>query len=96
MDNAYARGDKTDYYVQPIVMVDQTGQPLATIKDTDSVIFWNFRSDRARQITRPFIEPDFDGFDRIKTPKISYLCMTTYDESMGLPVLYAPDMPQQI
>ena len=55
--------DKTDEFVVPTV-IEEDGAPVATVKDNDSVIFFNFRPDRAREITRAFCADDFDGFDR--------------------------------
>ncbi|RME71262.1 MAG: 2,3-bisphosphoglycerate-independent phosphoglycerate mutase [Chloroflexi bacterium] len=56
--------DVSDEFVIPVVLVDQNGQPVATINDGDAVIFFNFRADRARQLTQALIEPDFSGFER--------------------------------
>ena len=55
--------DVTDEFVLPTV-VEKDGAPVATIKENDSVIFFNFRPDRAREITRTFCDDKFDGFDR--------------------------------
>ncbi len=55
--------DVSDEFVIPVVLVDSQGQPVATINDNDAVIFFNFRADRARQMTKALIEPDFDGFE---------------------------------
>ena len=86
--NAYERGDETDYYIQPIVMVDPEGNPVATIDDGDSVIFWNFRSDRARQITYALTQPDFDEFIRRKKPRVRFTCMSVYDRHLDLPAAF--------
>ncbi|HLD58828.1 MAG TPA: 2,3-bisphosphoglycerate-independent phosphoglycerate mutase [archaeon] len=90
IENAYARGDKTDYYVQPIVIVDSSGKPIATIKDRDSVIFWNFRSDRTRQLTYALTNKDFNEFDRGKKLDIAFVCMSRYDEALDLPFAFEP------
>jgi len=86
--NAYNRGDETDYYVQPIIMVDTEGVPVATIDEGDSVVFWNFRSDRARQITYALTQPDFDKFIRRKKPRVHFTCMSVYDRHLDLPVAF--------
>lgn len=86
--NAYRQGDKTDYYIQPIIMVDPKGVPVATIEDGDSVIFWNFRSDRARQITYALTQPSFEQFIRKKKPRIYFTCMSVYDRYLDLPVAF--------
>jgi 2,3-bisphosphoglycerate-independent phosphoglycerate mutase len=57
MTEAYRRGDNTDYYVEPTVINGKDGKPVATIDDGDSLIFWNFRSDRTRQITYALTQP---------------------------------------
>ena len=75
--NSYA-DDKTDEFVLPTVVMEN-GAPVATIKDGDSIIFFNFRPDRAREITRCFCAEDFDGFDRGDRVKTTYVCFTEYD-----------------
>ena len=61
------------------------------VKEGDSVIFFNFRPDRARQITRTFVDPDFSGFERTYFP-VNFVCMTQYDESMpNVTVAYPPE-----
>lgn len=87
VDHAYERGDPTDYYIQPIVMVEG-GKPIATIDAEDSVIFWNFRSDRSRQITYAFTQNGFDHFPRKKFPRVHFVCMSGYDKHLTLPVAF--------
>lgn len=72
--------DKTDEFVYPTV-VTENGQPVATIKDGDSIIFFNFRPDRAREITRAFCDDDFKGFDR-KRLDVKYVCFSDYDPTI--------------
>ena len=81
----------TDEFVKPIVIVDESDKPVRTIQDGDSVIFFNFRSDRARQITRAFTEEDFTFFDRGPKPEIRFTCMTYYDRQFSLPVAFGPE-----
>jgi 2,3-bisphosphoglycerate-independent phosphoglycerate mutase len=85
----------TDEFVKPIV-IDHKELPTATIKDGDSVIFFNFRSDRARQITRAFTEDDFTFFNRGPKPGIRFTCMTYYDRQFPLPVAFGPEQHDQI
>jgi len=87
IDHTYQRGDPTDYYVQPIVMTEK-GKPVATIDAGDSVIFWNFRSDRARQITYALTQNGFDHFPRKKFPRVHFVCMSGYDKHLALPVAF--------
>ncbi len=74
---SYAK-DETDEFVKPTVVV-KDGAPVATIKDGDSVIFFNFRPDRAREITRAFCDDAFTGFERDKRLDLTYVCFTEYD-----------------
>ena len=64
MDKSYAEG-VNDEFVVPTV-IEENGAPVATVNENDSIIFFNFRPDRARQITRSFCDKDFDGFKRVK------------------------------
>jgi 2,3-bisphosphoglycerate-independent phosphoglycerate mutase len=63
VERAYARNE-TDEFVQPIVIIGPDGNPLGTVRDGDGIIFFNFRADRAREITRAFTEPSFELFKR--------------------------------
>ena len=73
--------DETDEFVKPTVVM-KNGAPVATIKDGDSVIFYNFRPDRAREITRSFCDDDFKGFDRGERLNIKYVCFSDYDPTI--------------
>jgi 2,3-bisphosphoglycerate-independent phosphoglycerate mutase len=82
----------TDEFVRPIAM--RGANPIG---DGDAVIFFNFRSDRARELTRALTEPGFDAFPRARVPKLSaYVCMTRYDKSFPLPIAFAPQSLDQI
>lgn len=70
--------DTTDEFVLPTVVM-KDGAPVATIKDNDSIIFYNFRPDRAREITRVFCDDNFEGFTRGPRVKTTYVCFTEYD-----------------
>ena len=72
--------NETDEFVKPTV-VKKNGQPVATIKDGDSIIFYNFRPDRAREITRAFCDDDFKGFAR-KRLDVKYVCFSDYDPTI--------------
>mgnify|MGYP000859719403 CR=1 FL=1 len=69
----------TDEFVEPIVVTGDDGQPLTTVKSGDSVIFFNFRPDRARELTRAFLDDAFTGFERPQLKELSYVCFTEYD-----------------
>ena len=87
LDLAYARGE-TDEFVQGTVIA-AAGAPAARMVDGDVVIFMNFRSDRARQITRPFIERDFNAFARARVPKIAaFVSLTEYNSEFHVPVAF--------
>lgn len=79
--DSYAN-ETTDEFVMPTV-IEENGKPLTTVKDGDSVIFFNFRPDRAREITRAFCDDSFMGFDRKGGRKnLTYVCFKDYDESI--------------
>jgi len=84
----YAEGI-TDEFMLPIVIIGPEGNPVATVKDGDSVIFFNFRADRARELSMAFTVPDFSGFPRDQK-KIHFTCMTQYDKSLPLPIAFGP------
>ena len=87
---AYAAG-QTDEFVEPRTIL-RDGVPAGTVDDGDAVIFFNFRADRAREITRCFTETGFSGFTRQRTPQlVDYVCLTEYDETFDLPVAYPPE-----
>jgi 2,3-bisphosphoglycerate-independent phosphoglycerate mutase len=94
--DAYKKGE-TDEFVKPIVITGPVDGPRAMVNDGDSVIFFNFRADRARQITRALTEKNFDGFERPVWPQIAnYVCMTQYDEKFCLPVAFPPTSLEEI
>lgn len=70
-----------DEFVEPTVICNGD-EPVATIGKNDSVIFFNFRPDRAREITRAIVDPDFDGFEIKKDLNTYFVCFTSYDETM--------------
>ena len=85
MEKSYVTKDEngaliTDEFIRPMV-VCENGTPVGKISANDSVVCFNFRPDRAREITRTFVDPDFTGFEREMMP-LYYVCMTQYDASM--------------
>jgi 2,3-bisphosphoglycerate-independent phosphoglycerate mutase len=95
MEKSYARGD-SDEFVQPTVIL-KNGKPVATVQPDDSIIFFNFRPDRARELTRAFLFADFDGFERKKGFfPLTYVSMTQYDKTFEdkLSVAFKPETLQ--
>jgi 2,3-bisphosphoglycerate-independent phosphoglycerate mutase len=95
VDAAYAAGE-TDEFVTPRLLAAPGGEggpiPDGCIRDGDGVFFFNFRADRAREITQAFIRPDFDGFPREITPDLAgFASMTEYESTFGVPVAFAPE-----
>jgi 2,3-bisphosphoglycerate-independent phosphoglycerate mutase len=86
---SYERG-VTDEFVEPIVVTRETGEPVATIEEDDTAIFFNFRPDRAREITRALTEPGFGAFPVPHRPKVNFACFTQYDKTFELPVAFGP------
>ncbi|MBT9139674.1 MAG: 2,3-bisphosphoglycerate-independent phosphoglycerate mutase [Dehalococcoidia bacterium] len=91
LESAAERGE-TDEFVRPTVILGKDSKPIASIKTADAVIFFNFRSDRARQITRALTDADFSGFNRVEIhPYPYFVSMTQYDEKINVPVAFLPD-----
>ncbi len=89
---AYERGE-TDEFVQATRIVPAGGAPTR-VEDGDVIVFMNFRSDRARQITRAFIEPTFDGFERTYWPKLAqFASLTEYSKDFNIPVAFPSERP---
>ncbi|HPT84156.1 MAG TPA: 2,3-bisphosphoglycerate-independent phosphoglycerate mutase [Limnochordia bacterium] len=88
IQEAYAQGE-TDEFVVPRVIVEN-GLPVGPIQDGDSVLFFNFRADRAREITWAMTNDEFQGFDRGKKLDIFFATMTQYDAELDLPFAFAP------
>jgi 2,3-bisphosphoglycerate-independent phosphoglycerate mutase len=91
---SYAAG-KTDEFMEPVVIA-RDGRPAGCISPGDSVIFYNFRADRARELTRALTKEGFDKFPRPERLDLSFACMTAYDESFGLPAGFAPQTMRNI
>ncbi len=82
MADSYEKG-VTDEFVVPTV-IEKDGKPLATVKPHDSIVFFNFRPDRAREITRSFCDEEFTGFERRNGfMPLTYVCFTDYDDTIG-------------
>jgi 2,3-bisphosphoglycerate-independent phosphoglycerate mutase len=95
---AYERGE-TDEFLTPTTIVDATGTAMAPMRDGDAVICFNYRSDRMRQIVRALAQPDFDGFDTGRRPKVTVATMTLYDQlftDWGVQVAFAPQSMARI
>ncbi len=89
LELAYARGE-TDEFVQATAIT--AGEGPVRMEDGDTVVFMNFRSDRARQITRAFVEPEFDHFPRRHHPRLAdFVCLTEYSEDFPVRVAFPPE-----
>lgn len=84
---AYAKG-KTDEFMPAMIFSHANEQ---RVRDGDTVLFFNFRADRARQLSQAFLLPNFDGFDRGVQPRVHYLTMTQYDATYSSPYIFAPE-----
>ncbi len=95
IETAYAAG-QNDEFVTPQIIVPAGCEP-ATVNDGDAIIFFNFRSDRAREITRAFTEKDFSGFGRPRPLQLAaYVCLTEYDATFDLPIAYPAETYRQL
>ncbi len=89
----YEESDLGDQYLEAFVIVDETGEPVGKIRDGDSVIFFNFRGDRAIEISQAFENEEFTTFDRGNRPKVFYAGMLQYDGDLLVPTSYLVDPP---
>ncbi len=89
MQASYEAG-ATDEFVVPVALYERG------VQDGDAVIFFNFRPDRARQLTRAFVDKDFDGFERGAAPKVHFVCLTEYDSEIAAPVAFAKEFPENV
>jgi len=85
--------DERDEFLKPIILGEPDSQ---RIEDGDVLVFFNFRADRARQLSEAFLLPDFDGFDREVQPKVHYVTMTQYDKEYDCPVVFGPTALEKI
>ena len=95
VSEAYSR-DETDEFIKPMVLMDGD-QPRGRIQDRDTIIFFNFRADRARQLTQAFTAKEFTGFDCPHRPQpAEYVTFTEYDRNFDLPVAFPPQTMKHI
>ena len=91
----YAEDEKMiDQYLDSFVIVDANDKPMGTIEDGDSVVFFNFRGDRAIELSRAFEEKDFKFFDRVRVPDVYYAGMMQYDGDLLIPKNYLVFPPE--
>jgi 2,3-bisphosphoglycerate-independent phosphoglycerate mutase len=92
LDMAYSRNE-TDEFVRPTAIIPRGQEGAIRVEDGDAVIFMNYRADRARQLTRAFIEPEFNAFARARTPKLlgAFISLTQYSADFDVPTLFPPE-----
>lgn len=88
IEDSYAEG-VNDEFVVPVV-IEKDGKPVATVKDDDAVIFFNFRPDRAIQLSKAFTDKEWEHFDRVDHPHVKFVTMTLYNPSIDAEVAYPP------
>jgi len=86
-------GGVTDEFIEPLVITRKNGAPLATTQSGDSVIFFNLRADRARQLTRAFTGLNFDSFERERIQNLHFATFTQYDRSINTSIIFPPVAP---
>ena len=89
VERAHASGT-TDEFINPCVITDNDKRPVGLLRDDDAVIFFNYRADRARQLTQALAFDNFDKFERTARPRVRVLTLTQYEATFGLPVAFAP------
>lgn len=92
IENSYSAGIVDEFMIPTVITKDDL--PIATIDTGDSIIFFNFRPDRGRQLTRAFVDEEFDGFEREKKVSTFYVTMTEYDKTIGnVQIVYRNEQP---
>jgi 2,3-bisphosphoglycerate-independent phosphoglycerate mutase len=86
-------GGVTDEFIEPAVIIGKNGAPLATTQGGDSVIFFNLRADRARQLTRAFTGLNFDSFERERIQNLHFATFIQYDRSINTSIIFPPAAP---
>jgi len=95
IDTFYAEDENIiDQYLDSFVIADQNGNPVGTIENGDAVVFFNFRGDRAIELSRAFMEKDFNEFDRERAPDVYYAGMMQYDGDLNIPENYLVTPPE--
>ncbi len=89
VESSYSEG-VTDEFVVPVALEGRG------MRDGDAVIFFNFRPDRAREITRALVDGDFSGFERKRWPRLSFVCLTEYDPTIPAPVAFPKEFPEEV
>ncbi len=96
LEESYAAG-VTDEFIMPTVMADADGNPVGRVRDGDAVVFFNFRADRARQMTAALNDPEPEGVSRALVPRgLHYVTMTQYERSYPYPAVVGPQFPDRI
>ena len=89
MEASYTAG-VTDEFVEPVALSDRG------VRDGDAVVFFNFRPDRARELTRALVDPAFAGFERSRFPQVAFVCLTEYDPDIPAPVAFPKEFPDNV
>jgi 2,3-bisphosphoglycerate-independent phosphoglycerate mutase len=87
---SYAKKVYDEEFVPTVIT--EKGRPLAVVGPNDAVIFWNFREDRARELTKAFVLPDFDKFGRVYQPEIFFVSMTEFEKGLPTHIAFPPDI----
>ncbi|MFH1064698.1 MAG: 2,3-bisphosphoglycerate-independent phosphoglycerate mutase [Candidatus Woesearchaeota archaeon] len=95
VNDAYSRGE-TDEFVQPSIILSKHKKAKHQVQKDDSVIFFNFREDRARELTRAFVQGRFKKFKRKRLLDLHFVCLTQYDKDIKAPVALPPDVPEDV
>lgn len=88
--------NESDEFMKPVVVTLGDGQRAGKVKDGDSVIFFNFRSDRAKQLTSAFTEPSFGNFQRDGFPRVHFVCFKKYDDDIKAPIAFRKREPENV
>jgi len=91
LEQSYAKG-VTDEFIEPGIVCDEHDEPIGLIREKDTVLFFNYREDRARELTKAFTLPGFQNFERTKSPDIHFVTMTEYERDLPVSgILFPPE-----
>jgi 2,3-bisphosphoglycerate-independent phosphoglycerate mutase len=86
------KSGKTDEFIPPtVIRATQGDAQKSLVRDGDGILYFNFRADRARQLTHAFTQDSFTGFERKRRPKVQFVCMTEYKDTFNLPMAFPPE-----
>jgi 2,3-bisphosphoglycerate-independent phosphoglycerate mutase len=96
LEEWYSNGKTDEFIPSTVIRVPQADPDKPLVRDGDGILYFNFRADRARELTQAFMQDDFTGFERKRRPRVNFVCMTEYKDTFNLPVVFPPESMRNI